>query len=140
MSFYEKKEGGRLNKIHFILEGIYVFSFAISKVPKSVKKVLELSAIDKDNIDYYLFHQANLFLNETIRKKIKVESEKVPYSLEFFGNTSCATIPLTMVTNLRDQLQSQKLKLIGSGFGVGLSWATVYFETENIICPPLIEY
>ena len=117
LSFYEKKEGGRLNKLHCILEGMDVFSFAISKVPKSVKKVLELSAIDKDNIDYYLFHQANLFLNETRRKQIKVESEEVPYSLEFFGNTSCATNPLTMVTNLRDQPQRQKLKLTGNGIG-----------------------
>ena len=140
LTYYEKKEGGKLNKLHCILDGMDVFSFAISKVPKSVKKILEIAETNKDNIDYYIFHQANLLLNETVRKKIKVESEKVPYSLESFGNTSCATIPLTMVVSLKEQLENQKLKLIASGFGVGLSWATVYLETNKIICLPLIEY
>lgn len=137
---HETGEGGQKNNLHCILEGMDVFSFAISKVPKSVKKVLEAANVGKDNIDYYLFHQANLFLNETIRKKMKLSLEQVPYSINKFGNTSCATIPLTMVANLKNELESHKLRLIGSGFGVGLSWATVYFETDHIICSNLIEY
>lgn len=94
----------------------------------------------KEAVDYYLFHQANLMLNETIVRKMKLSPSQVPYSIRKFGNTSSATIPLTMVTELRDPLRARHLKLLGCGFGVGLSWATVYFETDNIACPDLIEY
>lgn len=117
-----------------------VFSFAITKVPKSVRKVLELIDMKKESVDYYLFHQANLMLNETIVKKMKLSPSQVPYSIHKFGNTSSASIPLTMITEIQEPLRMRPLKLIGCGFGVGLSWATVYFETENVVCPDLIEY
>lgn len=69
---------------------------------------------------------------ESVRKKLKVEPEKVPYSLYNFGNTSSATVPLTMLVKLREQLVSQKLNLLLSGFGVGLSWGSCYLETEKL--------
>ena len=96
--------------------------------------------MDREQIDFYLFHQANFFLNETIRKKLKLNEGQVPYSLKNFGNTSCATIPLTMVSELRSKLEAEKLKMIGCGFGVGLSWGSVYFETNEIVCPELVIY
>lgn len=133
-------EGVQRNKLHTILDGMNVFSFAITKVPKSIKRTLEFAKINSEDVDFYLLHQANFFLNETIRKKLKLELEKTPYSLKNFGNTSCATIPLTLVSENRNDLINKNLKLIGCGFGVGLSWGTVYFETDKIICPPLIEY
>lgn len=136
----QQSEGVVMNHLHCRLDGMTVFSFAISKAPKSVKTLLEKLGMDKEQIDFYLFHQANFFLNETIRKKLKLNEEQVPYSLKNFGNTSCATIPLTMVTELRPKLEVEKLKLIGCGFGVGLSWGSVYFETNGIACPELIIY
>lgn len=117
-----------------------VFSFAISKAPKSVKKVLEAVGKTKEDIDYFLFHQANLFLNETVRKKLKLEAEQVPYNIRKYGNTSCASIPLLMVTELGEQLRTKHLDMVACGFGVGLSWNTAHFETDRIVCPPLIEY
>jgi 3-oxoacyl-[acyl-carrier-protein] synthase-3 len=78
-------------------------------------------------------------MNESIRKKLKIESKKVPYCMDEFGNTSCASIPLTLVTRRREQLISKKLNHIACGFGVGLSWGSVYFETDNITVPELIE-
>ena len=116
------------------------YSFAISKAPKSVKTVLDKVAIDKDEIDYFLFHQANLFLNETIRKKLKLREEQVPYSIDLYGNTSCASIPQTMCAKIYNQLENNKLKIVACGFGVGLSWASVFFETDNIYCPNIFEY
>lgn len=138
MKNYE--EGISRSDLDLALDGMNVFSFAISKVPQSVNKLLEHFLIDKESIDYFLFHQANLFLNERIRKKLKLTAEKVPYSLKNFGNTSSASIPLTMVTELRDELTSDKLSFIACGFGVGLSWATMNFSTDKIICPELILY
>jgi len=102
--------------------------------------LIENFQLDKDAVDYFTFHQANLYLNEKIRKKLKLEPEKVPYSLKNFGNTSCATIPLTMVTELSDDLRNKKLNHIACAFGVGLSWGSVYFSTNHIVCPALIEY
>lgn len=128
------------NRLHCRLDGMSVFSFAITKAPKSIKTLL--TRLDKkcSDVDYFVFHQANFFLNETIRKKLKLTKEQVPYSLKDFGNTSCASIPLTMVADLRKDLSTRPLNLVGCGFGVGLSWGSVYFETECIVCPELIIY
>jgi len=140
LKFQEIEEGVKRNNTHCILEGMDVFSFAITKAPKSIKKILELSEQTVDSIDLLILHQANLMLNETIVKKLKIEKSKVPYSLKNYGNTSSASIPLTLTTEKRNDLENSKLKIVICGFGVGLSWATAYFETNKIICPELIEY
>ena len=77
-------------------------------------------------------------MNECIRKKIKAPIEKVPYTLKDFGNTSSASIPLTMVVELGGKLEQNK-NLILSAFGVGLSWGSVAIKNANINCLPLIE-
>ena len=91
------------------------------------------------NYDYFLFHQANKLMNECIRKKLKIEPEKVPYSLQNYGNTSSASIPLTIVTELADSLKDKKSSLVLSAFGVGFSWASAAISTDNLICLPLLE-
>lgn len=122
-----------------VLEGMDVFSFGISKAPESVNKLTDFFKIDKERIDYFIFHQANKFMNEKIRKKLKIPEEKVPYSLQDFGNTSSATIPLTMVTQLSDKFLDSPKTVLACGFGVGLSWGTVVFSTKNIHLSSLIE-
>lgn len=101
-------EGIERSNLDLILEGMDVFAFGISKAPQSINNLLNHFLIDIDTVDYFIFHQANKFMNEKIRKKLKLPEEKVPYSLRDFGNTSCATIPLTMVTQLHDSLIKQK--------------------------------
>jgi 3-oxoacyl-[acyl-carrier-protein] synthase-3 len=132
-------EGIVSNNTQVILEGMDVFSFGIKEAPKSVNTLIEYFDLNKDQIDYITFHQANLFMNEQIRKKLKLPPEKVPYSLRDFGNTSSASIPLTFITQIRDELRRKKLRHIACGFGVGLSWGSMYFDTDRICCPPLIE-
>lgn len=127
------------NNLQLRLEGMDVFSFGISKAPQSVNGLLQYFKLDKDQIDYFLFHQANLFMNENIRKKLKLSKEKVPYSLNNFGNTSSASIPLTITTQLKDKLYDSPKRIVACGFGVGLSWGSVYFETEEFVCSDLIE-
>ena len=133
------EENIRRNSLELNLNGMDVFAFGISKAPQSVSHLLEYSGIDRADVDYYIFHQANMFMNEKIRKKLKLTPEQVPYSLADFGNTSSASIPLTMTTQLSDRLRNGKLKLMACGFGVGLSWGSIYFETDKIVCPELIE-
>lgn len=122
------------------MDGMNVFSFGLSVAPKSVNSLCEHFCLNKNEIDYYVFHQANHYMNEKIRKKLKIEIEKTPYSLKNFGNTSCASIPLTIVTQCNKKFQTEKLNNIGCAFGVGLSWGTVYFQTNKIVCPDLILY
>lgn len=121
------------------LDGMDVFSFGITKAPRSVKQLCEHFNIDKDSVDIFTFHQANLMMNEMIRKKLKLPEDKVPYCMDEFGNTSCASIPLALVTREREKLQNENLKHIACGFGVGLSWGSVYFETDKIAVSELIE-
>lgn len=136
----EKSEGVILNRLQLHLEGMDVFSFGISKAPQSVNILMEKYNIAKEDIDYFIFHQANLFMNEKIRKKLKLPIEKVPYSLRDFGNTSSASIPLTLVTQVNSRLNDESLTHIACGFGVGLSWGSVYFKTNKIACLNLLEY
>ena len=140
-SFKEIKIDGGIsrNKLQLILEGMDVFTFGISKAPASIKELSEHFELNLESVDYFIFHQANKFMNEKIRKKLNLPVEKVPYSIERFGNTSCATIPLTMVTEMKDKLENNRLFHIACGFGVGLSWGSVYFETNKIIVPDLVE-
>lgn len=127
------------NRLQSILNGPSVFTFGITKAPRSVNKLLEHYHIKKENVDYYVFHQANLIMNEKIRTKLKIESEKVPYSLSQYGNTSSASIPLTIVTKLKSEVAHDRKKILVCAFGVGLSWASALFDTENLLCVPVIE-
>lgn len=121
------------------MDGESVFVFGISQAPKAVKALSANYGIDLETIDLFTFHQANLFMNEKIRKKLKLEAEKVPYSMQEFGNTSCASIPLTLVTRRAEQLRNGRVSHIACGFGVGLSWGAMHFETANLVIPELIE-
>ena len=78
------------------LDGTAVLSFSTQRVPPAVKRALEYANLTIDQIDYFLFHQANRMINETIRKKLGLPVEKVPSTLHDFGNTSGASIPVTM--------------------------------------------
>lgn len=135
----EKEEEVIRNRLQLELDGLNVFSFGITKVPKSIKSLCAEFDIDLEDVDLFTFHQANLKMNEMIRKKLKLPAEKVPNSLECFGNTSSASIPLTLVSREAERLRNDSLYHIACGFGVGLSWASVCFPTDRIIVPELVE-
>jgi len=132
-------DGIRRSRLHEALDGMEVFSFGIRRAPETINLLMDKFNLQPEKIDYFLFHQANKFMNERIRKKLKIPVEKTPYNIADFGNTSCATIPLLMVTNLSMQLSTQKLNLVLCGFGVGLSWGSACLSVENLVCPDLIE-
>lgn len=137
---YKEYENGSVrNNLQSYLDGTSVFTFGISKAPKSVKKLLEYTGKNSEDIDYFIFHQANMLMNEKIRIKLKLPAEKVPYILKDFGNTSSTSIPLTLVARLKEQLENNDLNILACGFGVGLSWGSVLFNTKSIVCCDLIE-
>lgn len=134
----EVEPGIYRNRLQSILNGPAVFTFGITKAPRSVNTLLDHFQLSKDDIDYFVFHQANLMLNEKIRSKLKIEPSKVPYSLRQYGNTSSASIPLTIVAELASVLNKGNHRILASAFGVGLSWASVVFDTNDLVCPDVI--
>lgn len=122
------------------LNGLDVFNFSLREVASNIDELCNSYKISKEKVDYYVLHQANLLMNESIRKKLKVEKEKVPYTLAKYGNTSSASIPLTIVSELRNEVENESLNMILSGFGVGLSWGALHVTTNKLVCPAVIEY
>lgn len=136
----EVTPGIKRNRFQLHLNGIDVLNFSLREVTPNIKVLLKNISKETADFDFYLFHQANKLMNESIRKKLKLSPEKVPYTLNKYGNTSSASIPLTMVSEIRNELKEKELSLILSGFGVGLSWGSVAVKTNKIICPEVIEY
>lgn len=132
-------DGRMRHKYQTLMKGMDVFAFGITTVPKSIKKLVSEFSLDMDAIDYFVFHQANRMMNEKIRTKLKIDSEKVPYSMTNFGNTSSASIPLTIVTQVAGKVSNQKTNFVACGFGVGLSWGTIHFTTDKPIISKLVE-
>ena len=121
------------------MKGMDVFSFGITTAPKSVKKLGERFGFDYLDYDYFVFHQANMKMNNMIAKKLKLAPDKVPSCMYHFGNTSSASIPLTIVTELKGKCENTPAKFVCCGFGVGLSWGTVAFETNSMVISSLVE-
>lgn len=135
----EEVEGKLYNRFQTRMKGMDVFGFGISTAPKTVKKLAEHYGFDYLEHDYFVFHQANMKMNNMIVKKLKLPVEKVPSCMYHFGNTSSASIPLTIVTELKGKVENTPTKFLCCGFGVGLSWGTVRFETKNIVISDLVE-
>lgn len=136
----ENVDGKRMHRVQPRMKGMDVFSFGITAVPKSFKKFCEHFETSLDAFDYYLLHQANKKMDDAIVKKLKLAPEKVPFSLNEFGNTSSASIPLTIVTRLKEACKDSEKELICCGFGIGLSWGTVSFPiTPQCVISTLIE-
>ncbi len=121
------------------LNGMDVFNFSVTKVPANIRQLLSHCKVDVSDPDFFIMHQANLLMNETIRRGLNIDASKTPYSLKDYGNTSSASIPLTMVTQIAEQLRMRENTLLLAGFGVGLSWGSVLLKTDSIIISDLVE-
>ncbi len=123
------------------LDGQKVFDFTLKEVAPNIKSVLAFANTDVSEVDFFIWHQANKLINETIRRKLGIEKQKVLYSIQKYGNTSSASIPLTIVECLDSStFQNETKKCVLSGFGVGLSWGSVLLNLSNTIIHPIIEF
>jgi 3-oxoacyl-[acyl-carrier-protein] synthase-3 len=104
------------------MNGPEIFNFTVRIVPGLVRDVLNKARLQPDEIDYYVFHQANAFLLEHLRVKLNIPREKFPMHLEECGNTVSSTIPLTLADLDRSGRLQPGMKIVLIGFGVGLSW------------------
>lgn len=131
-------EGVIRQKNQLEMNGQAVFTFGLSTVASSISDLLIEVDIQPSAFDYLVLHQANQLLNNSIVRKTGFSKEQAPSSLHDFGNTSCATIPVTLVSQLAEQLSTRQLRLMLSGFGVGLSWGNVILGTDKVAVLPMI--
>ena len=121
-----------------LINGMDVFSFAITKPPLSVKKMLDEQGLDKDkDVDFFLIHQANKLIVDRLVKKLKLPVEKVPYNLQRFGNLGGASLLMLMSSELAEELPSRPLTLLCSSFGLGLTWGTMLLKTSYVRVMPI---
>ncbi len=121
------------------MNGPEIFAFTLREVPPLVGDTLDLAGWGAEEPDAFVCHQANRFILEFLRRKIGIAADRFVIGLERYGNTSSASIPLAMVTELGDRLRGQRLKLLLAGFGVGLSWGGAAVEAGPLVVPPLME-
>lgn len=108
---------------YLYMDGGSIFSFTLKQVPRMVKSLLEKSNLTMKNVDLFIFHQANVFILEFLRKKLKIENERFYYCIEKYGNTVSNTIPIAICNSIKDGTLKGKKNVMLAGFGVGLSWA-----------------
>jgi 3-oxoacyl-[acyl-carrier-protein] synthase III len=120
---YEDDSGNVRCRDNLYMNGGAVMSFTLREVPTLFKAVKEKAELDDDRLDYVIMHQANRFMLDALRKKMKLPAEKAPYFFEMVGNTVSSTIPFVLENMYAEGKLGPNTSAILLGFGVGLSWA-----------------
>lgn len=120
------------------MNGDDVFNFVIVEIPKDIKRLMAATGENIHSMDYYVFHQANVFINNFIAKKMELDKTKIPLSIHKFGNTSSVSVPLTIISELRDKIKGHK-KVMLNAFGVGMAWATCIIHVVDIRISDIVE-
>lgn len=113
---------------HVTMDGRAVFKFATKKIVSSIENVLEKSGVSKDEITYFITHQANARIVEVAAKKLKLPMDRFYTNIEHYGNTSAASIPIALNEMNEKGLLHEGDKLILCGFGGGLTWGTLLIQ------------
>ena len=130
-------EGRDLDMLY--MDGGEIFNFTLKSVPPLIRETLDVCGRGIDEHDAFLLHQANMFMIRHIAKKAKLPPEKVPINMDRFGNTSSASIPLLMTTDLAELLRGGRRRVALFGFGVGYSWAGASLDVGPLACVEHIE-
>jgi len=120
------------------INGAEVFNFTIKRIPPLVEALLRQTGKNRDDIDYFVFHQANTFMLQHLAKRLKIPPEKFVLAMETVGNTSSASIPLAITMSLREALADRSCQLVLAGFGVGLSWGAAAITLDACVIPELL--
>jgi 3-oxoacyl-[acyl-carrier-protein] synthase-3 len=104
------------------MNGTEILSFTLETVPLLVEKTLAVNNMNQEEIDLFVFHQANRYMMEFLRKKLKVEPAKFYYFMEKTGNTVSSTIPIALKAAIQNADITPGRKVMLAGFGVGYSW------------------
>ena len=136
----KEREGGNSRRdCDITMDGMATFNHAIKAIPKEIKSLLLKSDTEKEQIDYLVSHQANKFMIDFIIKRMKFDPSKVPFCISKYGNTSAASIPLTIVSELQNEMK-RKNKMLISAIGAGWSLGNAVLSNEQINVSTITEY
>jgi 3-oxoacyl-[acyl-carrier-protein] synthase-3 len=107
---------------YIYMNGSEIFSFTLATVPSLITNTLKKNTIEKEAVDLFVFHQANKYMLDFLRKKIKIDEDKFYIYLSEVGNTVSSTIPIALCEALKSGAFRKGMKVLLAGFGVGLSW------------------
>jgi 3-oxoacyl-[acyl-carrier-protein] synthase-3 len=107
---------------YIYMNGSEIFSFTLTAIPALVKNTLEKNGVQKEEIDQFIFHQANKYMLDFLRKKLKIDEDKFYMYLSEIGNTVSSTIPIAIYEAIKQNIYKPGMKVLLAGFGVGLSW------------------
>ncbi|MEQ2679554.1 beta-ketoacyl-ACP synthase III [Enterocloster citroniae] len=113
---------------YMTMDGQEVFKFAVKKVPECIRQVLDDSGVAAEQVKYFVIHQANYRIIESIAKRLKVSVDRFPVNMENYGNTSGASVPLLLDEINRKGMLEAGDKIVFSGFGAGLTWGATLLE------------
>jgi 3-oxoacyl-[acyl-carrier-protein] synthase-3 len=119
------KFGNIINDTKFFMNGPAVFNFSINTAPKHIQNLLLKENVKIDDIDFFVLHQANKLILDTIRKKLGVSKEKFIMNIDQYGNTVASSIPIALGDAIRNNVIKKGDRILLSAFGVGYSWASV---------------
>lgn len=125
------ENGNPVSSDYLFMNGSQIFSFTQKNVPIVIKRVIEKNNLKPENIDLFIFHQANSYMLEFLRKKIKIPQEKFFINMTEIGNTVSNSIPIA----LKDMMSSNKIKgnIVLCGFGVGYSWGACVLKVFDVL-------
>jgi 3-oxoacyl-[acyl-carrier-protein] synthase-3 len=121
-SLQPDKDGNFFNDNYLYMNGTEIFNFTLESVPALVKQILQKNQLQQEDIDLFIFHQANRFMLEYLRKKIKIPQEKFFIAMEHCGNTVSSSIPIAMNHAFTEKKIKKGSRVLLAGFGVGYSW------------------
>jgi 3-oxoacyl-[acyl-carrier-protein] synthase-3 len=130
-------DGNRRHAANLCMNGADVFSFTLREVPAAIAAVLRQAGWEAAKTDALVLHQANTFMMQSLAKKTGYAEAQVPTSaFERYGNQSSASIPAALIEGLGGRLEAESLRVVGCGYGVGLSWGAFAGEIGPItVCP-----
>lgn len=133
-------DGNARRNSDLYMDGMSIFNFAIKRVPLLIDEILQYNGWNKEDVDLFALHQANKFMIDYLRKKIKVNLDKMPVVVDGFGNTGPATIPILLTELLGNSNVLNYNKVILCGFGVGLSWGALTCDLTKTNIIKTLEY
>ena len=134
----ERAGGNVRSDEDLFMDGGEVFTFVLREVPRLVQNILSAAETNVTDIDHFVFHQANRFMLNHLTKRLRLPAERVAIGLTDYGNTSSASIPLAITTELREPLSSGPRRLLLAGFGAGFAWGASVLECGPACLPPVI--
>jgi 3-oxoacyl-[acyl-carrier-protein] synthase-3 len=135
----QQADGGTRSDENLFMNGMEIFKFSSTDVVKTLTGFMQSEGLTAEGVDRLFLHQANHFMNEKIARKLGFNTDKVPYTIGFYGNTGSASIPLTIAHHFSTAPAGGATRALMCGFGVGLSWGVAETTFDRLCTPPVVE-